>query len=73
MPPSVCQLQVVENHQMDLPVILQVTEDGWKQAQVNEWCDKWKGGKWRVNEWCGKCPVLNSLLVTRLGCWTECE
>lgn len=29
--PPISQLQVVENHQMDLPIILQVTEDGWSQ------------------------------------------
>lgn len=28
VPPAVSQLQVVENHQMNLPIILQVTQDG---------------------------------------------
>lgn len=37
---AVSQLQVVENHQMDLPIILQVTEDGCNQAQINTEWDK---------------------------------
>lgn len=36
VPPAIRQLQVVENHQMNLPVILQVTEDGWKQAHTSQ-------------------------------------
>lgn len=51
VPPAVSQLQVVENHQMNLPIILQVTEDGWNQAQINEWWEKGNGGD----------SVLNSL------------
>lgn len=36
VPLAVSQLQVVENHQMDLPIILQVAQDGWNQAQINK-------------------------------------
>lgn len=36
VPPAVSQLQVVENHQVNPPVVLQVTEDGWKQAPTSE-------------------------------------
>lgn len=42
MAPPVSQLQVVENHQMDLPVVLQVAEDGWSQNKQRR--DERKGG-----------------------------
>ena len=54
VPPAVSQLQVVENHQVNPPVVLQVTEDGWNQARTNEWRKKRRGAD----------SVPNSLQVT---------
>ena len=54
VPPAVSQLQVVENHQVNPPVVLQVTEDGWNQARTNEWREKRRGAD----------SVPNSLQVT---------
>lgn len=36
VPSAVSQLQVVENHQVNLPIILQIAEDGWKQTQIGQ-------------------------------------
>lgn len=64
VPPAVSQLQVVENHQVNLPVILQVTEDGCNQAQIGE-CEIRRVG--------GSKSLLDSLQVPRLGYRKECK